>query len=71
MLSIAENRGDTLPTERVGVVVYILTTNRGRKFTTSYFAEKTGLRHHSAWEMLCKLSRVLPIVQDIDGWYMK
>ena len=71
MLSIANNRGDTLPTERVGVVVYILSTNRGCKFTTGYFAEKTGLRHHSTWEMLCKLSRVLPIVQDIDGWYMK
>jgi hypothetical protein len=71
MLSIAGNRGETLPTERVGVVVYTLMDNRGAKFTTAYFAEITGLRHHSVWEMLCKLSRVLPIVQDIDGWYIK
>lgn len=70
MLSISENRRETLPTERVGVVVFTLTANMGQKFTTAYFAEMTGLKHHSAWEMLCKLSRVLPIVQDIDGWYM-
>jgi hypothetical protein len=70
MLSIAENRGETLPTERVGVVVYILTKNAGQKFTTAYFAKQTGLRHHSTWVLLCKLSRVLPIVQDLDGWWM-
>lgn len=71
MLSIANNRNDTLPTERVGVVVYILTANRGVKFTTAFLAETVDLKHHSVWMMLCKLSRVLPIVQDIDGWYMK
>jgi hypothetical protein len=68
MLLTFDDRKNTLPTERVGMVVFILMDNRGKKFTTSYFAEKTGLQHHSAWEMLCKLSRVLPIIQDLDGW---
>jgi len=61
-------RDETLPTERVGVVVYILVTNRGQKYTTAYFAEVTGLTPHSTWEMLCKLGRVLPLVQDFEGW---
>lgn len=65
------NRAETLPTERTGIVVYTLMDNRGQKFTTAYFAELTGLQHHSAWEMLCKLSRVLPILQDLEGWWIE
>jgi len=68
MLLTTDRRKETLPTERAGMVVFILMENRGCKFTTAFFAEKTGLQHHSTWEMLCKLSRVLPIIQDLDGW---
>jgi len=67
-MAISEIRRDTLPTERAGMVVFTLMENRGKKFTTAYFAQATGLQHHSVWEMLCKLSRVLPIVQDLEGW---
>jgi hypothetical protein len=59
---------ELLPTERAGIVVYILMSNRGKLFTTAYFAHRVSLEHHSAWEMLCKLSRKIPIVQELDGW---
>jgi hypothetical protein len=59
---------ELLPTERAGIVVYILMANRGKLFTTAYFAQRVSLNHGSAWKMLCKLSRKIPIVQEIDGW---
>lgn len=65
------NRAETLPTERTGMVVYTLMQYRGQKFTTAYFAELTGLKHHSTWVMLCKLSRLLPIRQDLEGWWIE
>lgn len=61
-------RIETVTTERVGMVVYILLTNRGRRYKTGFLAAEIGLQQHSVWEMLCKLSRVLPIVQEVDGW---
>jgi len=67
-MPLTADKHETLPTERVGIVVYTLMDNRGEKFTTAYFAQMIGLQHHSTWEMLCKLSRVLPIIQDLDGW---
>jgi len=50
------------------MVVYILLTNRGHIFSTAYFANHTGLQPQSVWDMLSKLSRVLPIVRDMGGW---
>jgi hypothetical protein len=70
MTQTTDNRRDTSPTERIGMVVYILMENRGRKFTTMELAKAVSLQHHSMWTMLCKLSRKLPIVQEIDGWYI-
>jgi hypothetical protein len=70
MLLTFDDRKNTLPTERVGMVVFILMDNRGRKFTTMELAKAVSLQHHSMWTMLCKLSRKLPIVQEIDGWYI-
>jgi Mn-dependent DtxR family transcriptional regulator len=61
-------RTDTVTTERVGIVVYILLTNKGRAFSTAYFADHIGIQPQSVWDMLSKLSRVLPIVQDMGGW---
>jgi hypothetical protein len=67
---LTNSRGETLPTERIGVIVYILTENKGTKYTTADLAQRVSLQHASMWKMLCKLSRVLPIVQEIDGWYI-
>lgn len=51
-------------TERVGVVVDRLC--RGGKATTNEVAAWVGLTRFGAWEMLTRLSRVLPITV-IDG----
>jgi hypothetical protein len=64
----SHDREDTLPTERIGMIVYILMANRGKKYTTAELAGIVGLQHHSMWYMMCKLSRKVPIVQEIDGW---
>lgn len=63
-------RDETIPTERIGMVVYILMDRRGEKFTTAELSRAVDIQHHSAFRMLQKLSRKLPIVQDIDGWYI-
>ena len=64
------NYDDVLPTERVGIVVYLLMTNRGRRFRVAELAELVSLTNQGMWAMLAKLSRRLPIAQDSDGWYM-
>lgn len=61
---------DILPTERVGVVVWLLMDNRGKKFTTAELAQRVSLTHQGMWAMLAKLSRRLPICQDVDGWFI-
>jgi hypothetical protein len=65
------SRLDTLPTERVGLIVWTLMDNRGQRFTTAELARLTHLQHNSVWAMLAKLSRVLPIRQSLDGWYVE
>lgn len=70
MILTTENQKDILPTERVGMVVFILMDNRGKKFTTADLARIVSLTHQGTWAMLAKLSRRLPICQDIDGWYI-
>lgn len=70
MVLTTDDNKDILPTERVGIVVYILMDNRGKKFTTAELALKVSLTHQGMWAMLAKLSRRLPICQDIDGWYI-
>lgn len=49
-------------TERVAIVAYRLAI--GEQLTTSDVANLIGISHCGAWEMLNKLSRVLPIAQD-------
>lgn len=68
MLSIRDKKEEVLPTERTGVIVYVLMSHRGQKFTTAQLAQRVGLTHNGAWRMLCKLSRKIPICQEIDGW---
>lgn len=62
---------DTLPTERVGIVVYTLMRKRGKRYTTAQLAQLTGLRHGSMWAMLAKLSRTIPLHQEVDGWFIE
>lgn len=70
MILTTDDRKDVLPTERVGIIVFILMDNRGKKFTTAELAGYVSLTHHGTWAMMAKLSRRLPICQDIDGWYI-
>jgi hypothetical protein len=67
---MTNERDDTLPTERVGIVVCALMEERGKRFKTADLARLTGLRQRSMWAMLAKLSRSLPLAQDHDGWYI-
>lgn len=57
------------PSERVAVIVLALA--RGRGLTTRQAAELTGLNKRSAFDLLCRISRVLPICQDEQRlWYL-
>lgn len=61
---------ELITTERVGLITYILLNPRGAKYTTAHFANVAGVTHEGAWRILTKLSRVLPVCRDMDGWYM-
>lgn len=61
---------ENLPTERIGFLVWTLMDNRGKHFTTAELASLVGLRHNSVWAMMGKLSRVIPIHQTLQGWYI-
>ena len=50
-----------LPTERVAIVTAALAV--GKQLTTAEVAQLVGLSRCGAWELLSKLSRVLPIMQ--------
>ena len=52
------------PTERVAVIVLALA--HGRRLTTRQAAEITGLTLNGAFVLLCRISRVLPLCQDVD-----
>ncbi len=61
------DKEDLHPTERIAIIARALTI--GEQPTTAEVAHMVGLSRQGAWEMLDKLSRVLPIVQDrtVDG----
>lgn len=61
---------ETITTERVALVVHQLCVFRGRKFTTAEIATFANMTHSGAWRLLSRASRVIPIAQEIDGWYM-
>jgi len=56
------------PSERVALVVWHLM--RGQKLTTRSVATLTGLPMPSAWRMMARLSRVVPVYQDGPVWRM-
>lgn len=53
------------PTERVAVVVYLLTI--GRRMTALEAARIVGVNDRSARDMLNRISRMVPIYRDDDG----
>ena len=57
---------DTTTTERVGRAVALLYA--GGAWPTRQLAERLGLSPAGAWAMLARLSRVLPLSLDADGW---
>lgn len=61
---------DTLPTQRIAAVTYILTVNAGSKVTTADLARRVGMQVKDVWDMLDKISAShdVPLTRDIDGW---
>ena len=57
---------DTTTTERVGRAVALLYA--GGAWPTRQLAERLGLSPAGAWAMLARLSRVLPLTLEADGW---
>ena len=55
---------EMVTTERVAIVVYRLVS--GQRGTTADIAEWVGLTRFGAWDMLSRISRVLPVAI-IDG----
>jgi len=64
------DRDETIPTERIGIITYTLTVNAGRVYTVRELSLIVGLSWPATYEMLCKLSRVLPLVQNDDSNWM-
>ena len=56
------------PSERAAVLTRLLML--GWKPTTDEVAEKFGVAGVSAWRILSRLSRVMPVVQVGDRWVM-
>lgn len=63
---------ELIPTERIAIVTYMLA--RGHKFTTAEVGVIAGIKRHSAWTMLNKIGRVLPLAGPDPAtgrrWYM-
>lgn len=55
----------TTPTERIAVVVWRLAA--GYRPTTAEIAVSAGISRSGAWEMMSRLSRVLPVCQVRNG----
>ena len=59
-------RRQTITTERVGTVVALLYS--GGSWPTRALAERVNMTVSGTYAMLSKLSRVLPLTLDDDGW---
>lgn len=60
---------ETVTTERVALVAHLLMADPGVKLTTADLARRLEMTHNGTWRMLSVMSRVVPLVQDVDGWY--
>lgn len=50
------------PTQRVAFITFSIMA--GQTYTSASIADLFGISRQSAWEMMCKLSGVLPVYQD-------
>ena len=57
---------DTCTTERVGLACSLLYS--GGSWPTRQLADRLGVTMSGAYAMLARLSRVLPLTLDTDGW---
>jgi flagellar basal body rod protein FlgF len=57
---------DTCTTERVGMACALLYS--GGSWPTRQLAYRLGITTSGAYAMLARLSRVLPVALDNDGW---
>ncbi len=55
-----------VPTERTAIIVWLLA--QGRTFRTSEVANLTGVGRTGAYELMARISRVLPLVLIDDTW---
>lgn len=55
-----------VPTERTAIVVWLLA--KGRTFRTAEIADLTGVTRSGAYDIMARISRVLPILLDGDTW---
>jgi protein-tyrosine phosphatase len=55
-----------VPTERTAIVVWLLA--KGRCMKTSEVADLTGVTRQGAYEIMVRISRVLPIYQADEIW---
>ena len=58
-------RGRLVAQERAALALWLLMQS---PMTTRQVAEKVGLKHESAREMLCRISRVVPLYFDGRVW---
>jgi hypothetical protein len=63
---------DTLPTQRIAHVVYLLTRHAGQKFTTVDLACRVHMQPKDVWDMLDKISadHAVPLTREADGWFI-
>lgn len=66
-MNVAEQR-ELLKTEGIGMVAYHLC--QGGTVTPRSVAAMVGIRPNGGYKMLCRISRVLPVVNDESGWYL-
>jgi len=57
---------EMIPTERIGRAAWLLA--QGRAMTARELAEIVEITPHGAYQMLARLSRVLPICEDGGVW---
>jgi hypothetical protein len=64
---------ETVTTERVAMVAWLLLSNPGTRYTTGDLARRTEMNYSGMRKMLGKMSRVIPIIEseDRDGWYIE
>ncbi len=55
-----------VPTERTAVVVWLLA--KGRTFRTAEIADLTGVTRSGAYDIMARISRVLPVTMVDDVW---